>query len=156
MDSLIVFGASYLYILSGLVAGIFFLVQPRPSQKRLVILGILSAAIAGLLAFVAGKLYVDPRPFVAGNFVPLVPHAADNGFPSDHSLLVGLIAALVFAFDKRVGTILWIVAIAVGTSRVLAGVHHPVDVFGSFLISIAAVVLGEKIVRVVSTKKKIV
>lgn len=146
MEPLIVFGASHLYLVSGVVAGAYFVSRDRDTQKKIVIVGLFSGSISLLIATVANRLIQNPRPFVADNFIPLVAHAPDNGFPSDHSLLVGFIASLIFVFDRRVGALLWIVAVAVGTARVLAGVHHPVDVIGSFLIAAASVTVVTKMV----------
>ena len=38
---------------------------------------------------VGGAAWVDPRPFVVDGRAPLVPHADDNGFPSDHTTVAG-------------------------------------------------------------------
>ena len=48
----------------------------------------IEGALAGLLTVgvvkLAGALYAHPRPFVVFHAAPLVAHAADNAFPSDH------------------------------------------------------------------------
>ena len=91
------------------------------------------------LSYIAAKIishfYFDPRPFVVGNFTPLIPHAADNGFPSDHTLLGAAIAFAIFRFNKKLGLLLLFFAILVGFSRVLAGVHHASDIAGSIVIA---------------------
>lgn len=90
------------------------------------------------MAKIAGHFYTDTRPFVSGNFTPLIPHAADNGFPSDHMLLASALAAVVMCYRKRLGYALWAVAIIIGISRVYVGVHHPIDIVGSALIALLA------------------
>ncbi len=75
---------------------------------------------------------------------PLITHAADNGFPSDHTLLTMTIASILFLYNKRLGIVLAILAVIVGYSRVLAKVHHPVDIFGSIVIAIIATYISSK------------
>ena len=90
-----------------------------------------------IIAKVVGHLYFDPRPFVVGHFTPLLSHAADNGFPSDHTLFGAAIAAVIFRFSRKTGTFLLFLAIFVGVARVFAGVHHTVDIAGSIVIVLA-------------------
>jgi undecaprenyl-diphosphatase len=78
---------------------------------------------------------------VVGNFTPLIPHAPNNGFPSDHTLLVSAIAAICSFYSRRVGVILWVIALYVGISRVYVGVHHPVDIVGSAVIAVTVSLL---------------
>lgn len=139
MDALIIFGAKYLIILPALVTLWVLWMVPQKDRVRFTILAILSLPLAYVVAKIGNHLYLNERPFVVGNFTPLVPHGADNGFPSDHTLLAAALATIVTFIRPRIGITLWIVAIIIGLCRVLAGVHHPLDVIGAMLIAIAAV-----------------
>ncbi len=134
MNILFIFGAKYLFIGSIILAGWYVLCQPRLIQKRMILLAALSSTLSGLVALVAGHIYTNPRPFVVDHFIPLIPHVANNGFPSDHALLVGWIAAFLYPFDRRVSLALFLIALLVGVSRVYVGVHHPIDIIASFVI----------------------
>lgn len=136
MDLFFIFSAKYLFFLVILVAGVYFFRQPRDVQKKIAVFSLISLPIIYLLAVFAGHIYYDPRPFVVGNFTPLIPHAADNGFPSDHALLVSAIAAIIMYFHRRVSAVLWVLAIIVSLARVYVGVHHLADIIGSFVISL--------------------
>ncbi|MDD5165575.1 MAG: undecaprenyl-diphosphatase [Candidatus Pacebacteria bacterium] len=138
IDLIFIFGAKYLFVLSCIIAGWYFLTQSRPQQKKLVIFGLLSFILAYLLATLANHIYYDPRPFVVDGIAPLIPHAPDNGFPSDHTLLVSAIAAVFCFFNKKISAWLWIIALCVGISRVYVGVHHITDIVGSIAISIVS------------------
>ena len=81
-------------------------------------------------------LYYNPRPFFEENFTPLIPHLADNGFPSDHLLLLSALAILICIFNRHWAVPLWIIALLVGISRIYAGVHHFADIFGSIFIAL--------------------
>jgi undecaprenyl-diphosphatase len=139
MTLLIVLAAKYLVVLPILLAAWCIYALRGAKRRELILLSIISLPLAYILAFIAGKLWYDPRPFVVGHFTPLVAHAANNGFPSDHMLLAATVAMIGWYLSRRLGTILWILALIVGLARVAAGVHHIVDIFGSALIAIVAV-----------------
>ncbi len=141
MDSFFIFAAEYLYLVSIATLGVYFLLRPRSSWKRMALFAILAGLFALLLGTIANHVYFDPRPFVVGHFTPLVPHAPDNGFPSDHTLLVSAVAMIGTLWNRRLGVALWILAILVAIGRVYVGVHHTVDVVGSIVISSIAVLL---------------
>lgn len=142
MNTFFIFGAKYLFVLSVVVAGIFFLYKPRPLQKKIAVLAALSGALSFVIGVLAGFLYVNPRPFVSEHITPLIPHAPNNGFPSDHALLVGLIASVLYPFNRRVSAVLWIIAVIVAASRVVVGVHHSLDVVASFVITTTMTACG--------------
>lgn len=134
IDLIFIFGAKYLYVVIVALAGVSFLMLPRNVQKRMIFLACIALPLAYLIAVAAGHLYYDPRPFVVGHFVPLVPHDPDNGFPSDHALLASSVAALFYPFRRKLSIGFFALAILVAISRVYVGVHHAVDVIGSFAI----------------------
>lgn len=141
MNEIIVFTASYLYLASvALFIGYFF-ISEKAVRRRILLVSLFALPLSYLSGLAAGLLYYDPRPFVVLHITPLISHAADNGFPSDHALLMGTLAAIVTAFDRRVGAVAWVLAILVGTARVLAAIHHPIDILASFAIAIAATLI---------------
>jgi undecaprenyl-diphosphatase len=148
LDTLSIIGAAYLFIVVAGIAFVYFLRQPRFEQKRLV----LSAALTLPLVYVVSKLgallYNDPRPFVAGRFVPLIPHEPDNGFPSDHVLLCASIAAIIYLSSKRLSLVLWALTLLVGLSRVYTGLHHVADIIGSMLMATVVTAIVYLAIRV--------
>ncbi|MHB1163156.1 MAG: phosphatase PAP2 family protein [Minisyncoccota bacterium] len=141
MNETIIFIASYLYLASiVLFAGYFFSAE-KALRRRILLVSFFALPLSYLSGLAAGLLYYDPRPFAVLHITPLIPHAADNGFPSDHALLMGTLAAIVTVFNRRLGAALWVLAILVGTARVLAAIHHPLDILASFAIAIAATLI---------------
>lgn len=134
-DNLFIFGAKYLFLLAPIIALVWFIKLPRNQKKRVAVFGAITIPAIYLAAKLGSLIYYDPRPFVAGNFTPLIPHKADNGFPSDHTLITAAIASVVYYFNKNASTAIWWIAVMVGISRVYVGVHHPVDILGSMVIA---------------------
>jgi len=142
-----IFGAKYLYLVVIIIFFIWFLVQPRPRQREILIIVCICLPLIFIISEVAGRIYYNPRPFAAGNFQPLIPHKANNGFPSHHALLTFALSAIVFLFSRRLSLVLWALALFVGFSRVYSGVHHMVDIGGSLFISIIPVTLVYSLIK---------
>lgn len=76
---------------------------------------------------------------MVNDIAPLFPHSADNGFPSEHVLFAMVIAGVVFAYNRKLGVILAILGLIVGSARVIANVHHPIDVIGGIAIALMSI-----------------
>ena len=145
MNLLIIIGAKYLYLTVVAIAVGYFLFLPREKQKRMALFAAAVLATAYLLAMLLGQLFYNPRPFVSDGITPLIPHAADNGFPSDHVLLTAAIASVLYVFNHKLGIAVFIIAFLVGASRVFAGIHHWTDIFGSLIIAMLAGMIVYKV-----------
>ncbi len=141
MDALFIFGAKYLFLVSLLIGLLWFIYLPRSLKKSRLVFGALSSILTFLIGKTASYFYFNARPFVVNKFTPLIEHVSNNGFPSDHTLLVAVIASIIFVFNKRLGLALGFIALFVGFSRIYTGVHHSLDVFGSFFISVISTIL---------------
>lgn len=139
MNLFFIFCAQYLFVLPLVILGIYFLMQPRSTWRRMATFAVPTALLVYAVGVASGLLYYDPRPFDVGHFKPLVPHAPDNGFPSDHALLVSTIAMVGTLWNKKLCVVLWILAVLVSVARVYVGVHHTIDVVGSIIISIVVI-----------------
>ena len=135
LDLLAILCAKYLIMLSLVLAGISFLKLSKQEKRSMLIFAAIALPLIYLTALAAGHFYSNPRPFVVGHFVPLIPHGDDNGFPSDHALLASAIAAIWTIYRRHTGLVLWVTALLVGIGRVYVGVHHPIDIIGSALIA---------------------
>lgn len=99
-------------------------------QHRLMLLSALAAFImATVLGRLAGLLHYNEQPFhVLEGANQLVAHAIDNSFPSDHTMLFFAVCSSFFLY-RAAGRYVWmLLALAVGTSRIVVGVHYPFDV----------------------------
>ncbi|MDD5396570.1 MAG: phosphatase PAP2 family protein [Candidatus Moranbacteria bacterium] len=136
MENIIIFGAKYLIYVLLLAAAVVVFKMDKENKKKFLVFAVITLPVAYVLAKISSLVYYDPRPFVVGNFSPLIFHVADNGFPSDHTLLSATVAATVCFFNKKAGVALFVLAALVGGARVLAGVHHVADIVGSMVIAI--------------------
>lgn len=135
-QTIAVFLAKYAIFLLIFVTGLWLLLKvPYQQKKAMIIFGAICLPLIFIASLIAAKLYYDPRPFMAGNFTPLLVHSPGNGFPSDHTLLGAAISSVVWRFNHRFGAILLAVTLIIGISRVYVGVHHMADILGAILIA---------------------
>jgi undecaprenyl-diphosphatase len=139
------FAANYLIFVDLLAAAVVIAYAAYRRPRRFAFRWAVAACAILLLSYVFAQLgaaaYNDPRPFVVEHTQPLVPHAVDNGFPSDHALLASALFALVALIDIPLSLPFALLALIIDLSRVGAGVHHPFDVVGSSIfVALASVV----------------
>jgi len=146
-DVLIVFAAKYLFLVIPAIAFIYWLTAPSRTRKYLFFLGMAVGLISVIIGQAIAYFYFDPRPFVTGHFQPLIPHVADNGFPSDHTLLSAVIAATLTTVSVPMGIVLWVITAMVAIARVSAGLHHAIDVIGSICIAAVVTMIAQRRVR---------
>lgn len=142
MDAVIIFCAQYLLgvLLLAVVALSYSLA--REQRVRLLLAALGALAIAYALARVVGVFFQHEQPFAAEGYTPLIPHAVDNSFPSDHSALGAALAGVAWFFNRRLGYALAVAAVLVGAARVAAGLHYPVDVVVGLLLGVSAAYLA--------------
>lgn len=145
MNILMIFLAKYLYIIVIAVPILYALLQSRKVQKKMLLFAVVSLPLTFLLARLASAIYYDPRPFVIGHFTPLISHAANNGFPSDHTLISFAFASLLFIFNKRLGVVAGILGLFVGVARVYVGIHSPIDIVGAIAIAVVGAAIVDQV-----------
>jgi len=147
LDTLVIFGAKYLWLVALLGMIIYFLLQSKGMKGKIALFSLIVLPFTYIIAKGIGLFYYNPQPFVVGKFTPLISHVPDNGFPSDHTLLVAALASVIFFYNRTAGSLLFLLAITVGVSRVSAGVHHVIDIIGSIIIAIVVAVIVRRILK---------
>lgn len=145
MNTVIIFLAKYLFLIVILITLIFYLKSNREQKRQIFNLTLFSFLISFILGLLASFLIKSPRPFVSDHVQPLIAHPANNGFPSEHTLLVATITFVVWKFSKKLGILLLFFSLLVGWGRVLALVHHPVDILGSVIIALLSVWVSSRL-----------
>ena len=96
-----------------------------------------SAVLGALINFFITMLYSHPRPFMENIGKTLINHAPNSSFPSDHTTFLLSIATMLLFYKstKIIGCSLLFFGLIGGVSRVFCGIHFPLDIFGSLLVS---------------------
>ena len=147
MHELVIVIAKYLIVVPVLLLAIIWLRLSSQLKKQSIVVGVLAAVFTVIFAIIGSKLFYDPRPFVVGHFTPYFAHGNDNGFPSDHTLLASLCAAITYMYSSRVGIAAFCAAVLIGISRIIAGVHHGIDIIGAMIFATAGTILAYTIIR---------
>ncbi|GAA2791797.1 phosphatase PAP2 family protein [Kitasatospora sp. CM 4170] len=110
----------------------------------------LAAPLCVVVAFAADTLLKgvlrEPRPCQVLPAAPTpeaCPGTGDWALPSNHTVIVFAGAAVLWLVDRRIGAMAAVLAVAMGASRVVAGVHYPHDVvLGAVVGSATGLALG--------------
>lgn len=95
------------------------------------------------------------RPCNKFTEVPLLIHAPHSpSFPSGHTMVGFACATVIFYFDKRLGTVGFVVAALIAFSRLYLFVHYPSDVLGGILYGVLCSVVLVNVMRAIYHKLK--
>ncbi|MEO7263191.1 MAG: phosphatase PAP2 family protein [Jatrophihabitantaceae bacterium] len=90
----------------------------------------------------------EKRPYVSiPHTLLLVSRSTDYGFPSDHAVMAGAVAAGLCYVNRRLGVMAWVAALLLAFSRVYVGAHYPHDVAAGLALGAAVIVLGQVLAR---------
>ena len=95
----------------------------------------MSTLFSWLMAEALKNILRVNRPFITEGIVPLVKET-DFSFPSGHMAVFTAIAICMFFIDRRAGFVFSIIAILIGLSRLVIGVHYPFDLVGGFAVGL--------------------
>lgn len=107
----------------------------QPSLRTFIAASLAVVAAVGIAGLIGLVAYV-PRPFAEEHFVPLIHHAADSSFPSDHLATLGGLCGAAWFTARRLSVLTAVVAAAVAFARVYVGVHWVTDVAAGFALGV--------------------
>jgi undecaprenyl-diphosphatase len=122
--------AEYLFYVSILV---YWFTRTKQNRKMVVEALLSACAALGISGIIAHFFYRD-RPFITHPVFQLIKHPANASFPSDHATGAFVIAAAIWFFRKKDGSIWLFFAACIALSRIWTGVHYPSDVIAGALI----------------------
>ena len=135
---LVSFAAQWLIIVPAvLVLGV---IVARRRWKADIFEAAASGALAIVLVKIAAAVVHEKRPFVLEHVHPLVAHAADNSFPSDHLTACGIAFAYLWPRSRPMALAALVFAAAIACARVLAHLHWPIDVASGFALGALATI----------------
>ncbi|WP_160723071.1 undecaprenyl-diphosphatase [Bacillus sp. USDA818B3_A] len=136
MDKVMVFTTQYALIVFAVVLLLMWFLG-KEQYKYSVVYAAITGGIGLLINFVLGHIYYEPRPFVTHHVHPLIQHAKDASFPSDHTTGAFSLALAILLRHRKIGFGMLVFAILTGFSRIYVGHHYPFDVLGSMIVGIA-------------------
>lgn len=95
-------------------------------------------------AFIVKHLFQVPRPFIAMHVIPLFPESGFS-FPSSHVTIFAALSVVMWKLDRRLGIVFSICTFFIALSRMIIGVHYPLDVLGGAVLGL---VIGACSIRV--------
>ena len=139
--------AKYGVVLFGLLLLAGLLQARRRGDARMMAAALL-ACLGMLVAIAVNQPLVsgfhEKRPFVAmPGALLLVKHSVDPGFPSDHAVMAGAVAAALFFVSRRLAWVGVVLALVMAFARVYVGVHYPADVLAGLAVGAVVAVLVE-------------
>lgn len=132
MANLAIFLSDYfLYILIIFLMGYIFYRQYRILYFS--IYTILALGSAWVLSKIFKALIKIPRPFIEHQFNPVVLETGYS-FPSSHATVAFALATAAYFYDKKLGLYFGVFALFISLSRVVLGVHYPLDILGGMVL----------------------
>lgn len=127
--------AEYLVVLLPLTLVYLWLQGRKAKQDSLLtFLGSVTGLIA---AYGMSLFYFHQNP--SATYETIAEPVKENAFPSQHTAVIFSAAwPLFYLKRKKLGGLMLLAALATGFSRVYIGEHWPIDIFGAFIASIAA------------------
>lgn len=135
VDAIIGFVANE-YGLAILAILVVYLLEHEDKKKgvRDMVVVLTTAVIAWFIARFFKELFQTYRPFDMLPWVnPLLPESG-FAFPSGHATFFMALASSLWFYHKRLAMFFGISAVAIGSARVMAGIHWPVDILGGLLL----------------------
>ncbi|MEK7566777.1 MAG: phosphatase PAP2 family protein [Patescibacteria group bacterium] len=137
------FGWWMIFGLGIFLAASFYFKRDFHRAKKMVFLALASGVLSRFIIADAIRFFYDrPRPFeVLDGVYQLIGHSGGGSFPSGHATFFFALAGAVFIYYRKWGILFYLLALAMGISRVIAGVHWPSDILGGAVIGILSAYL---------------
>ncbi|MCA9352427.1 phosphatase PAP2 family protein [Patescibacteria group bacterium] len=96
---------------------------------------VVGVLVAWFLSYGMKMLFSIARPFIQlSDVIPLFLYGSYDSFPSGHATLFSALAVAIYLHHRFIGSIFILLAFLIGTARVVAGVHFPIDVLTGWVI----------------------
>lgn len=112
----------------------YFSIKAKQNFMHNFALIFLSGLASYMIAHTIKEIGKIARPFVEHSDMVPLRFVSGYSFPSEHASVYGAITVLLFYFDYRLGILSVMFTCLIMISRLIMGVHYPVDViFGVML-----------------------
>lgn len=93
----------------------------------------LTGIMSWFFAHMVKLIFHIQRPFVAHSLTPLF-YEKGFSFPSEHVAVITAFSFVVYSLNKKLGIALLIFSLLTGISRMIIGVHYPIDIIGGAVV----------------------
>jgi len=83
----------------------------------------------------------------------LLPCKESFSYPSGHMAFIFAVSTVLFYYNQSLGKAFFFFSLLVGVSRVVLGIHWPLDIFSGALLGVAAGIIVRESVRTFREKK---
>lgn len=142
-DKLIVFFADTFPYIVILLAVIYLFFYKKDWKDFFIIF--ISSSLAWFVAYILKIFFHTLRPFEM--FPTVVSLFSETGyaFPSGHATFFMALAFAIFFSHKKAGYIFILFAFLIGTARIIAGVHFPIDILGGYILGFSIAFFLKKV-----------
>lgn len=112
---------------------LFLLIQTKNS---FLVQSIVVPFITLVIITIIRKMVNRKRPFEVFPIVSAISHNKGNSFPSRHTASAFIIAVTILHYHLLWGIFFLVIAFIIGISRVMLGLHFPLDVLAGAVISL--------------------
>lgn len=129
---------------------IYYVIKNKNEQKKSLLFLVYSTFVALFINIVIQKLVHFDRPESAlqnsGNLI--LEHIPDASFPSDHTAVsIAFVTALYLFGFRKIALVFLPFAFAMNISRIIVGVHWPLDVIVGTIIGFLSAIFVYKVVQ---------
>ena len=118
----------------------------REQNQRAVLSAIASMLLGNVFVKALNLLFYRPRPFADHTVTLLFYRPSDSSFPSNPAAVVFAIATAVWLSHRKMGWLLYFLAVLMCFARVYVGVHYPLDIIGGAAVAVFTVYFTVRIV----------
>ena len=130
------FARDLIYILILLVPILIWRYErSRGGRVYFTLLTLLSLTFSEIILIFFRYFYNNPRPFDAiEGLEPIISHVSTPSFPSGHMMFLIPLALVIYYLRPKIGVWFIVGTLVMGISRVIVGVHWPLDILGGFIL----------------------
>lgn len=125
--------------------------DPTKGVRNLIVVAVVAIS-AWFMAVFLKDFFHTLRPFEALPWVDPLVVEVDYAFPSGHAALFMALATSLWFYHKKLAIFFGISAVIIGTARIIAGVHWPIDILGGLFLGLVLGVGIHKIIMLTNSR----
>lgn len=105
-----------------------------------------------IISYFLNNFIIISRPFLLKIGYQYIEHINNNAYPSKHAVIIFTFSiSLYIWYNKALGISYFIIGILICSSRILLGIHWPLDIISSLLISFFSCIISKILYKLYNT-----